>query len=233
MSYGIFLFLAHQLAYRANIMAVSKRAIRGIALFSKSVEANLRRFYNSTVASHSGIDFDQLLREVVVPNDDESIEVPFLILKRLMSQPAEDDEVIAKHPLGPILVGTAYLYRLKKSVQKGEMELAWSYVADAMFWTGYAASGKTFAEFNALKSNDLYQDELSDLQIESANKLASEKGKKYQAVQNVPKQKTKQFAQELALKRMPAGGWNSLGDAVDAIKEDVVDLHRKLTHLAA
>lgn len=197
------------------------RFLKDFHFFAVSVKATLRRSYMSLSPSHDEHGFDEIFTLIAI-NDMDTLDDPFSIVKHLLSLQSISEHDIAYHPLGPILVSATYLYRHKKSLSDNDAELAWSYVTDALYWSGYVTSGRSLAEFRGLTESDLSSDELMDLQNHAAKKVASEQGKKHREKQLTGWAKVKQYAQNLSFQRNPLDGWESLADAVRAIEDDVI-----------
>ncbi|VVE89880.1 hypothetical protein [Pandoraea bronchicola] len=152
--------------------------------------------------------------DVLIPirqHDDEKVVVPLEIAIQFLSDADKPNgaAAMAKSPVTPILVSAALCFRSLKAEIRGDIELAWRYLADARYWSGVAHAGRGI---------DVAHDKTvmlasSEARKENAKSGAQAREKKYEAL--------REYAFELA-RKPPPGGWRSRSHAVTVITPHVL-----------
>lgn len=156
--------------------------------------------------SRPGVSF---MTDVLIPirqHDDEQVVAPLEIAIQFLSDADKPNGAVAlaKSPVTPILISAALCSRSLKAEIRGDIELAWRYLADARYWSGVAHAGRGI---------DVAHDKTvmlasSEARKENARSGAQAREKKYEAL--------REYACELA-RKPPPGGWRSRSHAVTVI----------------
>ncbi|NKJ47189.1 hypothetical protein CIC12_10630 [Burkholderia sp. SG-MS1] len=117
------------------------------ALFNITIE-NLYTCFAKVVPDATQQRFVAEILERVNACDHPGIDDPVGILKLVASEYdlQKGDEWIATSPIGTIIVSCAYALRASRAQRHGDVEIAWSYMADARFWSGAAIADKGIGE---------------------------------------------------------------------------------------
>ncbi|WP_434716941.1 hypothetical protein P5X00_14620 [Paraburkholderia sp. A2RO-4L] len=180
-------------------------------------ERDLKYFSDVTLSSLAGcyihlkpgIGEDEFVSQILTPvavNDDPSIDEPIEIV---MSCASDDDRAkgpdwVSRTPYGPVIVGSAYCLRAIRAMKAGDVELAWSLMADARYWAGVAVSSKGI--------DGARERTIASVKREPGLRGAAGRDKAYEPV--------REFASKMAKKkRPPQKGWQSRSHAVRTIKD--------------
>jgi hypothetical protein len=128
-------------------MNTIRRVARSERNFSWLLEITLLNLSNCYMHIKPGAHEDEFLYEFVrnvAGMDDPSIEEPIEIAMSCVSAEnrAKGRDWIARSPYCSVIVATAYWSRAARAMQAGDMELAWSFMADARYYTGVTISSK-------------------------------------------------------------------------------------------
>ena len=154
------------------------------------------------------ISFEDFARDILAPicgNDDPAVEDAYEIILQFVS---EDDrkkgkEHVSRTKSAAIIVAAAYLNRSRLAHIDGNLDLAWSYIADARYWNGVASASRGI--------DSAFRQTVSETKRGVATKGAQARAQSYDVLA--------QFAQHQARTRAPEnGGWQSRNQAVQSVK---------------
>jgi hypothetical protein len=179
---------------------------------------NLKQLYLEAAKNKAGADFEQDICACVVSNDDYEVDDPVEIVRQLLpvadrSMSRDDIERIS---LAPLLVASVYCYRARQAVLKEAHELGWIYLVDAGYWCALARAKGTIGHAMRLvldeargKGMSVFANVGNKAQKEESDALISE-------------------AYRLVRDKKPKDGlWPTVGEAVLAIRVDVLAFARK------
>lgn len=189
-------------------MNTTRRVARRERNFSWLLEITLLNLNNCYIHIKPGAQEEEFLYEFVknvAGMDDPSIEEPIEIAMSCLSAEhrAKGPDWIARSPYCSVIVATAYWSRAARAMQAGDMDLAWSFMADARYYTGVAISSKGI---------DLArEDTIVAVKREKGLAGAAGRDKRFEPI--------RQFAYKMAKKKLPPQkGWQSRNHAVQTIK---------------
>lgn len=190
-------------------MTVSDRPARhelGLEQFISLTLGNLSNCYAALQPGRQAADFTSGILNVVGLKDNASIETPLGIIMQFVSEAdkAKGEEWIAQSPNGPLIVSCAYCLRAMRTMKSGDLNLAWSYMADARYWCGVAISGKGIDEAR--------EHTIAEVKREKGQLGAAGRDRAYEPV--------RQYAYAMTREnRPPLKGWQSRAHAVSEIKD--------------
>lgn len=178
--------------------------------FVRLTLGNLSNCYAALKPGRQMADFIPDILNVVGIKDDPSIETPVAIIMQFVSptDKVKGEAWIARSPNSPLIVSCAYCLRALRAMKSGDLSLAWSYMADARYWSGVSVSGKGIDEAIELASTEI-----------SAEALAAQARSGAQA-RNEAYGPVREHVYELARQRRPASGWRSRAHAVRVIRRE-------------
>lgn len=189
-------------------MNTTRRAARRERNFSWLLEITLLNLSNCYMHIKPGAQEKEFLYEFVknvAGMDDSSIEEPIGIAMSCLSAEnrAKGPDWIARSPYCSVIVATAYWSRAARAMQAGDMDLAWSFMADARYYTGVAISSKGI---------DLArEDTIAAVKRSKGVDGAEGRNRAFEPI--------RQFAYKMAKKKLPPQkGWQSGSHAVQTIK---------------
>jgi hypothetical protein len=178
---------------------------------------NLKQLYLEAAKNKVGANFEQDICAPVVSNDDHEADDPVEIVRQLLpiadrSMPRDEIERI---PLAPLLVASVYCYRARQAALE-DHELGWIYLVDAGYWCALARARGSIGHAMRLvldetkgKGMSVFASAGNTAQREESNALISEA---YRLVR---------------YKKPKDGPWPTIGEAVLAIREDVLAFAQK------
>lgn len=154
------------------------------------------------------------MTDVLIPvrqHDDERVVAPLEIVTQFLSDADKPNAAVkmAKSPVSPILVSAALCFRSLKAEMRGDIELAWRYLADARYWNGVV---------QASRGLDVAHDKTVLLASAEARKENAESGAR---ARDKLFETLREYAHELA-RTPPPGGWRSRHHAVSVIAPRVL-----------
>lgn len=184
-------------------------------------ELGLERFFSLTLGNISNcyvalnpgrqlVDFIPDILTVVGARDDPSAETPLEIIMQFASpaDKAKGEDAIASSPNGALIVSCTYCLRAMRAMKSGELDLAWSYMADARYWSGVAICGKGIADARELASAEI------------STEVLAAKARSGAQARNAAYGPVRERAYQLARERRPASGWRSRSHAVKVISNE-------------
>lgn len=194
-------------------MSTSDRPARHELDLERFVSLTLGNLSNCYAALQPGrqlADFIPGILNVVGTKDDPSIETPVEIVMQFVSEAdrAKGPDWIARSPNGSLIVSCAYCLRAMRAMKSGNLNLAWSYMADARYWCGVAISCKGIDEARERTIVETSAEALAT----KARSGAEARNKAYEPV--------RERVYELARERRPASGWRSRSHAVRVISDE-------------
>lgn len=154
------------------------------------------------------------MTDVLIPvrqHDDERVVAPLEIVTQFLSDADKPNAAVkmAKSPVSPILVCAALCFRSFKAHERGDIELAWRYLADARYWSGIVNAGRGL---------DVAHDKTvllasSEARKENAKSGAQARHKQFESL--------REYAFDQA-RTPPPGGWHSRSHAVSVITPRVL-----------
>ncbi|NUA25992.1 hypothetical protein [Cupriavidus basilensis] len=193
-------------------MSAPRRPLRSELNLEKFAHLTLQNLANCYAHLKPGADDNAFINEIlniVGTLDDPAIEEPVAIV---MSVVSEEDRTkgpgwVTKSPYGSVVVSCAYCLRALRAMHARNMELAWSYMADARYWCGVAISSKGI--------NEARESTITLTLIKKAKAGAAGRDKTFESI--------RQHAYKLAKDmRPPEKGWQSRAHAVKTIQGAVV-----------
>lgn len=183
----------------------SKRSQFDIRRSVEVVFANLAYCYKNLKPKSELRDFIPDILNIVALRDDPIIDGTLEILTQFFSPEDQQkaQEVIARTPIGPVILSCTYNLRALKAINADSRELAWSYLSEAKYWCGVAVSNKDINEI--LKTNLL-----NNTPYAAGGNGRADVYARY-----------RMYAYELVRLKKPSLGWKSRADAASKIKESV------------
>lgn len=193
------------------------RADLDLQRFASIMLGNLAECYRRLVKKDAPQEstFDEFLVTIGV-RVDEKTEDPMEMVRQAFSEDdAIDNRSLAESALGPIIASTIFILRaLGEWTRGGDVNRAWSYMADGCYWAGVAVAGKGLG---AAKKQD-------------GKELASKGANAKKAMYDKIREQAFGLARK---KRPPKNGWRSRLNAAETIEKDVnafVILHYSHLH---
>lgn len=177
--------------------------------FVRLTLGNLSNSYAALQPGRQSADFIPGILNVVGIKDDPSIESPVEIIMQFVSEAdrVKGADWIASSPNGPVIVSCAYCLRALRAMKSNDLNLAWSYMADARYWCGVAVSGKGIDEAREKAG--------VEIKSEIGRTGATGRDRKFEPV--------RQFAYAMVReKRPPQKGWPSRAEAVKGVKDSTL-----------
>jgi len=148
--------------------------------------------------------------EVLVPifrlDDGESDEPLDILMQSAAPRDREKGvEHVARLPIGAIVLSATYFCRAGLARDRGQMDFAWSCLADARYWCGVAIGQKGV--------DAALQKSLAGVKRDLAKTGGKARADRYAPI--------KEFAFGLVKSQEPASGWKSRSQAVKKIKNEV------------
>ena len=150
----------------------------------------------------------------IVQHDDRRVEDPTAMLMLYVSESdrAKGPDRLVKSPYGAIVLSCAYCLRATAAAfQEVDMELAWSYMADARYWCGVAISSVGIDAARERTITETREISLLEERVAKAKDGAGARNKAYEPL--------RQHVYSLARERRPDSGWKSRAHAVKVISE--------------
>ncbi|WP_209806030.1 hypothetical protein [Cupriavidus sp. AcVe19-6a] len=178
--------------------------------FVRLTLGNLSNCYAGLKPGRQVIDFIPDVLNVVGGKDDPSVETPVEIIMQFVSEAdkAKGPDWIARSPNGSLIISCAYCLRALGSMKSGDLNLAWSYMADARYWCGVAISGKGI---NEAREQTI---------MEASAKALATKAKSGAEARSKTYEPVRERVYQLARERKPGSGWRSRTHAVNAIRKE-------------
>ncbi|WP_198118792.1 hypothetical protein [Massilia rhizosphaerae] len=169
-------------------------------------------------------DFLREVMDMVAKHDSPSVVDPIGIIMQFLGAElrAKGVDWVAAQPFGPILVSAAYCVRARANIKSGFNELAWSNMADAMFWCGVANTSKGVGA--------LISEVQTEARAEGEAQAASENAKSGAAARSDAWQPIREFALRYA--RRPGMKWDSRSHAAEVIAKATMEFCNEQKALA-
>lgn len=153
----------------------------------------------------------------VAQRDDGRVEEPadMLMLVASESDKLKGPDWLTKSPYGAIIVSCMFCVRAGAAFRAKNMELAWSYMADARYWAGVSMSSTSIR---------IAREQTIRTTTEKASAEAlSEKARSGGTGRNMTYEPLRQYAYQLVTEseRRPPTGWKSRAQAADEITKAI------------
>lgn len=114
------------------------RSERNIEWHLKTTSLTLVTCYKMLKHDEPAGNFIKAIQTFVETILDPSIESPWEIIMQFFAGIANMKSVdeIARSAIGPVIVGSVHVVRARRAMESNDLDLAWSYIADARHWCG-------------------------------------------------------------------------------------------------